>query len=291
MGLLARQPAGHAGCRGHQVAPSQLSRCDHVVTLSGVKAPVLDELMANAWRPMVVETYGGWRYRWAGGMTRRANSALAVGTDASLPELVDRAEAFYAARAAPTLIQVSTASAPQGLVAYLHARGYRSTARTLVAASAPRDVLDRTTPSVPTEVTEAPTDDWFRTYWSVESARGRNRTDMAVCRDFLLRPRLPAAFVAARSGSEVVGVGQIVFERGWGGVQCMATDAAERRQGVARAVLNALAQEALSRGATRLYLAVAASNGGASALYESAGFRPTHEYTYLSDQAGPPLRP
>lgn len=97
-----------------------------------MQTPLIDELMANAWRPMVVETYGGWRYRWADGVTRRANSALALNSDSSVSDLVDRAEAFYAERGAPAMIQVSTASAPQGLVAHLHARGYRSTARTLV---------------------------------------------------------------------------------------------------------------------------------------------------------------
>jgi GNAT superfamily N-acetyltransferase len=244
---------------------------------------LLDELMANAWRPKVVETYGGWRYRWADGVTRRANSALAVRADARVGELVDRATAFYGQRGAPTLIQVSTMSAPQSLIAYLHAHGYRSTARTLVESAATQDVIEGTRPTLEIEITQTPTEEWFRTYWAVESTRGRSDSDMAVCRDILLDPGLPTAFAAVRYGSEVTGVGQLVIERGWGGVQCMATDPAQRRRGVANAVLNGLANEARQRGTERMYLAVMAENAAATALYERAGFRAVHEYSYFTD--------
>ena len=249
---------------------------------------MLDELMANAWRPMVVETYRGWRYRWAAGVTRRANSALALGSDASASDLVDRAEAFYAERGAPTMIQVSTASAPRELSAHLRARGYWSTARTLVETATSSVVLDRTAPSGAVELTDEVTEEWFDLYWSVESTRRRGDDDIAVCREFLLRPGLPAVFAAARHGHEVIGVGQMVFERGWAGVQCMATAAGHRRRGVAGAVLNALAAEAQRRRCAQLYLAVMADNVGATALYERAGFRPDHEYSYFTDSVPTP---
>jgi hypothetical protein len=78
-------------------------------TLRPVQAvPLLDELMANAWRPVVTETHGGWRYRWADGVTRRANSAFARGADGSVEELVARAETFYgAARLTSALDEVT----------------------------------------------------------------------------------------------------------------------------------------------------------------------------------------
>jgi ribosomal protein S18 acetylase RimI-like enzyme len=248
--------------------------------------PVLDELMANAWRPVVVETQGGWRYRWAEGVTRRANSALALRTNAGVGELVARAEAFYTERGAPTLIQVSTASARPDLVTHLEGRGYRSTARTLVEVASTRDVIDRLGPSAfEIEITDVPTDEWFDAYWAVEARRGRGHGDATVCRDVLLAPGLPMAFAAARHGTDVVGVGQLVIERGWGGVQCMATDPGHRGRGVARAVLAGLAADALRRGTGRLYLAVMADNAAAAALYRRAGFRAVHEYSYFSTES------
>jgi ribosomal protein S18 acetylase RimI-like enzyme len=245
--------------------------------------PLLDELMANAWRPVVVETHGGWRYRWADGVTRRANSALAVGTNGSVEELVALAEAFYGERGAPALIQVTTASAPQSLVAYLQERGYKSTARTLVEEAITREVIDRTRPcAYEIEITEAPSDAWFETYWSVEATRGQTDADEAVCRGVLLAPDLPTAFAAARHGREAIGVGQLVIERGWGGVQCMATNPTHRRRGVAKAILNGLAEEALRHEVRQLYLAVMADNPPAISLYDNAGFRAVHEYCYFS---------
>lgn len=248
--------------------------------------PLLDELMANAWRPTVEETHGGWRYRWADGVTRRANSVLARETHERVEALVDCAEGFYRERGAPTLISVSTASAPRDLAAHLQARGYRSTARTLVQQAVTRDVTDRFRPTVEIEISETPTEEWFRVYWSAEAARGRGDSDMVVFRDLLLVPGLPTLFAAARRGSEVLGVGQLVIEQGWGGVQCMATDPSHRGQGVARAVLNGLAMEAARHGVGQMYLAVMADNFPARALYGRSGFRTAQEYCYFTDRSG-----
>lgn len=245
--------------------------------------PLLDELMANAWPPLVEEEHGGWRYRWAEGVTRRANSAMAQGADGTWDERVEQAEAFYRGHGAPTLIQVSTASAPPALAQWLEARGYRSTARTLVQAALSGDVATRARRTVDVVIADAPTDEWFRAYWSVEAGRGRAHSAQAVLRSSLLAPRLPTAFAAARRGSQVIGVGQMVIERGWGGIQCMATDPSHRRQGVARTILEGLAEEAVRRGVGQMYLAALADNDAAIALYEGAGFRTTHEYSYFTD--------
>lgn len=100
----------------------------------------------------------------------------------------------------------------------------------------------------------------------------------------LLVPGLPTVFAAVRDGTEVVGVGQLVLEGAWAGVQCMATTASHRRRGVASAVLNGLAQGAAQRGVPRLYLAVVADNAAARSLYEGAGFVAAHEYSYFTTQ-------
>jgi len=80
----------------------------------------------------------------------------------------------------------------------------------------------------------------------------------------------------------VVGVGFGVVERGWLGVFGMATAEAERRRGVAVAVLGALTRVAAGWGwgAERVYLQVEEGNAAARALYARAGFTPSHRYHY-----------
>ena len=55
-------------------------------------------------------------------------------------------------------------------------------------------------------------------------------------------------------------------------VQGLAVDPAVRRQGVARRLIDAAAEEAARRGARKLGLRVLGGNAGARALYASAGF-------------------
>lgn len=236
----------------------------------------------NSWQPALVEAFGGWRYRWAQGVTRRANSVLALEAGRDTSELIDFAESFYRARGAPTQLQVSTASAPRDLEAQLRLRGYRPSAQTSVRRALTSEVLERTAPTLNVEITVEPTEEWFDAYWSIESVRGRSDSDKVVYRDHLLAPSLPRAFAAARRGTEVVGVGQIVIERGWAGVQCMATSSAHRRQGVGDAVLHQLADEAFRWRAEKMYLAVMCENGGATGLYDRAGFHAVHEYSYFT---------
>lgn len=243
---------------------------------------LLDQLMANAWPPVVVEHHQGWRLRWADGVTRRANSALAVGGDEKLDEMVDAVEAFYGTFGAPPMIQVSSASAPPSLGPLLTTRGYRSTARTFVLRAAALDVAGHDGLNDAVLRTERPSDGWFETYWSVESQRGRDPGDAELCRGVLLAPSQASVFVEVHDGPEVISVGQIVLESGWAGVQCMATKPAHRRRGAASVVLRALATEAASRHAEHMYLAVMADNTAGVSLYEGVGFRPTHEYCYWS---------
>ena len=61
----------------------------------------------------------------------------------------------------------------------------------------------------------------------------------------------------------------------------LATRPDVRRQGLARQILRACADEALRAGASSMYLQVAADHAPAIALYESLGFTTHHSYVYL----------
>ena len=243
---------------------------------------LLDELLVDAWRPEIVEIHDTWWFRWASGVSRRANSAFAAGSgNGEVAELVEAAEAFYADRDSPPLFQVSSASAPPSLAGYLSARGYRPSARTFVTKAATADVLQVTAagPWVVQATTEA-TDTWLSTYWAVNSSRFATDHARRVCR-LLLSPQLPKVFLAIGDGDGTVAVGQIVIAAGWAAVQCMATETGHRRRGAAGSVLHHLAAEAAARGAANLCLSVMADNEDARRLYDKVGFEVVHEYRFF----------
>lgn len=245
--------------------------------------PELDVLMANAWPPAVESRHGAWRYRWSFGVTRRANSVLAIGAEDEVPELVAEGEEFYRRHGAPPRFLVSTASAPSSLAPYLLFHHYVADAVTFVAHATTEGVVENTSDNGwGAQAAERPTDAWFDCYWAVESTRGRGADDAGVCRQFLLSPPLPCVYVALAERGQVVAVGQIVVEGGWAGVQCMATLPAHRQRGGASAVLHRLGLEASAVGARRMYLAVMAGNTAARRLYERSGFEVAHEYRYFS---------
>lgn len=247
---------------------------------------MLDTLMANAWPALVDEEHAGWRFRWTRGVTRRANSAWALGGDAdTLDDLITHAEMFFGDREAPARILVSTASSPPALADRLAVRHFQPTARTLVARAATDDLLAAAPPGRDAEVTSAVTDEWLDAFLAIEAGarHGPGATD--VYRDQLLAPDLPMAFVTVRAGGRVAAVGQLVVEAGMAGVQCMATDPAHRRQGLAGSVMRHLGAAARELGAAAMYLAVMADNTGAGALYERLGFRPVHEYAYFEPES------
>jgi ribosomal protein S18 acetylase RimI-like enzyme len=240
----------------------------------------LDERIADAW-PAADTEDDGWRYRWTYGLTRRANSALAL-TMEHLDRHVARAEAFYRERAATPRVLVSTALGDEELLKLLASRGFSPADGTLVMTARSRDVAGTTDAAWPAETSPFLSADWFDAYWRVEAERGRTAQDAVIYREVLLAPSLSTVFALVRVGMEPIGSGQYVADDDWAGIQCMATHPAHRRRGVAEAILNALARAAASSGIESLYVAVMADNPAARRLYERAGFEEVHQYNYWS---------
>jgi N-acetylglutamate synthase len=218
--------------------------------------------------PEVVEL-DGWRLRFAHGLTGRANSVW-PGDAGSRPldEKIEQAEAWYRARSAPVLFQITEASSPPELDAALAERGYEvRSAPVSVQVAALGEVVERTDGEA--EVTEDVDEEWIR-LWAAN--RGFDRLDVAGA--LLTAGR--TAF--ARVGDSAVGRGVVVGD--WLGITSMATAAQARRRGHGRAILGTLARWGAAQGCTRALLQVEHGNVAAQALYASAGFVPHHEYHY-----------
>lgn len=226
----------------------------------------VDLLVHEAWPAWEQRALGDWVLRYAGGVTKRANSVLALGEPDDLDAAVQEAEDFYAARGVPCAFSVG-ASTPPALDRALEARGYTLVDPTVVmCGSVTAD------PVVPVRVEKQPWDGWLRTWWEVD---GRYATGLESAERIITG--VPAWYAAVEEDGTPVAVGRGVPQGDVLGVYCMATLPAHRRRGLVRAVLRALAAASGLRDA---YLVVTERNTAAQALYAGEGLRPRGRYHY-----------
>ncbi|NEB76179.1 GNAT family N-acetyltransferase, partial [Streptomyces sp. SID14478] len=90
----------------------------------------------------------------------------------------------------------------------------------------------------------------------------------------------PSVWFATVPGEGAVSaaIGRCVVDGRWAGFAAVEVDPAYRRQGLASAVMAALARRALDEGASAAWLQVEADNEGARALYDRMGFATHHAY-------------
>src|SRR4051812_23132151 len=218
-----------------------------------------------AWPAEEVHALGGWRLRHTRGITRRANSVWPHG-GGDLPAMITAAERFYAERGQPTLFQVSPL-APAELDGQLELRGYRREAPVAIQVAD----ANLPAPAIPVRTEASLFDEWLAV-----AASGRFASVRDVFAALLGRIGAGALFALADGGA--VGLG--VVDAPWMGIFSMLTAPRQRRRGLARAILAALAAAGRARGAERLYLQVERENEPALALYAAAGFRELYGYHY-----------
>lgn len=86
------------------------------------------------------------------------------------------------------------------------------------------------------------------------------------------------ATVPGAEGEPPAAIGRCVVDGRWAGFAAVEVDPAQRRRGLATAVMAALARRALDEGASAAWLQVEADNAGARALYAGMGFAAHHTY-------------
>lgn len=232
----------------------------------------LDRLAAQAWAAPMQEQYGGWLFRFADGITRRANSAapFPVEDGISVETLIAHTESFYPARNLPPRIQISPAAEPEALDTYLTERGYE--------IETPVDIMIAEAGGLARDAAgdigihqNAPAG-WWNLY-----TEGYNRDPRRIVAGARERP-LFAAAAGADGGIDALGLG--VIGGGWIAVFGMYTRPDRRRRGLGTAVIRALAAFAVDRGVHGVYLQVEDDNPGARRLYEKLGFRGVYGYHY-----------
>ncbi|WP_327383430.1 MULTISPECIES: GNAT family N-acetyltransferase [unclassified Streptomyces] len=230
----------------------------------------LSRVAARAWQPLESEQLGGWTLRAAAGFTRRANSVLPLG-DPGIPldDALARVTSWYAERSLPAYVQVATGAAgtQEVLGAELERRGWASEVSAEVRIGALAPVADVDAPTAgDLRLTRVPDEEWLGRYGKV--------SDPDLARRMLVEG--PSVWFATLPGGRAIG--RCVVDGRWAGFAAVTVDPAHRREGLATAVMAALARRALEEGASAAWLQVETDNPGARALYDGLGFATHHAY-------------
>ena len=229
----------------------------------------LEYLHVRAWPALETAVIGGWLWRWSGGASQRANSVSTVDFAGGDPDAaIDRVEARYRAKSAPSQFHTFDLTRPDGLAERLVARGYQSgeTTLTMLATAQPG------TPPPGVEIGNDPSPEWLEIYLGAitGSRRGVNREILRNVPD-------PRAFFTVWRGGRAISTALCVAHRGHAVAECVATRADARGRRGADAAMRALLAWAASLGAHTVGLQVVADNAPAIALYRRLGFAPVCE--------------
>ncbi|MER6095006.1 GNAT family N-acetyltransferase [Streptomyces sp. NPDC001728] len=256
--------------------------------------PELARATARAWQPVESEALGEWTLRAADGFTRRANSALPLG-DPGLPlaDALTRVRAWYGARKLPAYVQAATGAegTQELLCAALEGHGWRRevSAEVRIGALAPIGDLDADISAV--RLSRTVDEAWLRRYQRSGEPSPAVRTVLtsgpsvwfaSVAGTGGVRSEMTGEVSGESSGGEPdeapAAIGRCVVDGRWAGFMAIEVDPAQRRRGLASAVMTALARKALDEGASAAWLQVEAENDGALAMYDGMGFAPHHHY-------------
>ncbi|MET8897678.1 GNAT family N-acetyltransferase [Streptomyces albogriseolus] len=252
----------------------------------------LARVAARGWRPVESERLGEWELRAAAGFTRRANSVLPLG-DPGLPldDALAAVRRWYAARGLPAYVQTATGAegTQELLCAELEKRGWvrEVTAELWTGGLAPvADLGDDTSGVV---LSRNADEAWLGRY----QRKGVGEVALRVLGAGSPNAPVPGepsvwfATVPGEPGAEApAAIGRCVVDGRWAGFAAVEVDTARRREGLATAVMAALAARALEEGASAAWLQVETDNEGARALYGRLGFAAHHAYHHYRAPEG-----
>lgn len=238
----------------------------------------IETVASRAWPAQHTQEYGGWLLRAAGGVTRRANSVLPLHDPAAenLEVALEYVQRFYQSHKLPVRFQMTKASHPTGLDAFLESKGLVIDMPTKMLTS-PLDRIVLEEPKVGIVVFGSPWDDWTAAYGTLT---GFDKTKIAVRSDIINRIPSKKACAAAIVDQKVIGIGLGVMDCDWLGLFALVTHENFRRQHVATSITQSLVGWGLSQGASQSYLQVEEENVPAQKLYYGLGFEDAYSYWY-----------
>jgi N-acetylglutamate synthase len=229
-----------------------------------------------AWPALREVPFGDWVFRYADGLSRRANSANAFtvpGDD--LAEVIAAAEAHYAAWKRPTYFRVTDLLDPS-ITTALAARGYMAEAETVTLYGDFVPWPMRRDPDV--SLLPSPDAAWRARMSELKQHDMHQRDTYAA---ILARIEAPAAFAALQIDGVAVALAFGVLQEDLLCLESVITDPTLRGRGHARRLIGAMMAWAINEGANGVCLQVEADNAVAQRLYRNMGLtRELYRYRY-----------
>lgn len=231
----------------------------------------LEELAFRGWPALESQDHAGWRLRFSGGYTKRANSINALSENASID--IEDLEAPYRVRGQRPAWRLSPL-APPAMTGLLKARGYSNIERSLVQRCPLHDGF-AADPAV--EIQPRPTPAWIEAFCIHSPVRPEHRETMV---KMLAAIAAPKGFALVQSNGHPMAMAIGVVDGDHMGLFDVLVMPEARRQGLARRITESLYAWAWQCGTRFAYLQVVEANAAALPLYEAQGFRTAYAYSY-----------
>jgi N-acetylglutamate synthase len=235
----------------------------------------IEETCLNAFPSLKHVLHGEWLVRFAGGVSRRANSANPRSAQANAsPSLIAEIEALYRAQGQPAIFRVPSI-ADLGIDQMLTASGYSTEGETCVLHAPITRAAAASDTAV--QLLAAPTSGWLI---AMSTLQARTPAHAAIYERIAESIAVPARFASLVVDGEPAALAYGALHAGLLCYESVITAPDHRRQGLARRVVAALAAWAQDAGADGVCLQVEAANTSAKALYTRFGMEELFRYHY-----------
>lgn len=239
---------------------------------------IIEKTAMQAWPAKIEKPFYSWQLRANSGVTKRANSVFTLGKMPTASGWLSKIEAFYISKAIEPCFYIS-ALTPAYLDKLLHGNDYKKTGEMFIMLGQAMTMIKGTeeAPLLTVHVQNKVDDAWIRHFLMLEHF---DRGLFPHYKTIFERILLDKAFITIFDSDCAIAVGTVAVQSDWGYVSNVVVHHEYRRRGIAKLLMQKLAEQATSMGAKRLFLQVLKANDAAISLYRQSGFSVLSESHY-----------
>ncbi len=238
----------------------------------------IEDLSINAWPSHQLQFFDGWVLRYSAFYTHRTNCVEQIGPSVlPLEEKIDFAEDVYRKWNTPSVFKITPLSDAL-LDRSLAIRGYEIQHHTTVMTKESLSIPPEETIPVPVRIESVVTGEWIESLFSLKGST--NPVHRTIVPSMYAAIPMEKIAVSIQDQGRIIATGLGILDREYVGIYAIHVHEDYRKRGYATALLHAIEQEAIRRGAKRAYLQVVSDNLPAKNLYRSRGFREFYRYYF-----------